>query len=57
MPTDRKQKRGTTNYLLRDIPKSTLKQAHAVLKADGDRTLKAELLRAIEAIAARSTKA
>lgn len=53
--SDRKPKPHTTQYLLRDVPKATLKAAKAVLAAEG-RTLKWELLRAIEKIAARSPR-
>lgn len=52
---DRKPKPHTTQYLLRDVPKSTLKKAKEVLALEG-RTLKWELLRVIEKIATRTPR-
>lgn len=50
--SERIQKPNTSTYLLRDIPTETMRQAKAVLAAEG-RTVRWALLRALRAIAAR----
>jgi hypothetical protein len=55
--SDRTPKPGTAIYLLRDVPRTDLKAAHAALEAAGEqRTLKDALLGTISRLAASQAR-
>ena len=55
--SDRTPKPNTAIYLLRDVPRSDLKAAHAALEAAGEgRTLKEALLTTIAKLAATQAR-